>query len=30
MATAKQAPMKEPGKEPIQDLRDWLDRVESR
>ena len=29
MATAKQTPMKEPGKEPIQDLRDWLERVDA-
>lgn len=29
MATTEQAPMKEPGKEPIQDLRDWLERVDA-
>jgi 4-hydroxy-3-polyprenylbenzoate decarboxylase len=29
MATAKQAPAKGPGAEPIQDLRDWLDRVDA-
>jgi len=29
MATNKQAPAKGPGAEPIQDLRDWLDRVDA-